>query len=226
MENRPLIIIGGGGHTRVLIGMLLESNREIRGVVTRNTALFGTSIMGVPVLGHEERVLFAANEVALVNGVGNVASSRSGSGLEVRASLYHLYRALGFQFPPVTDARAVIQPEVTMGDSVQVMPGVIIQPGAMIGENVILNTGAVIDHDAVIYPHAHIAPGAIICGHAVVGEETHIGAGAVVIQGVRVGSNAVIGAGAVVTRNVPDNAVVRPMPMEQIKVEHRSEYAA
>ncbi len=71
----------------------------------------------------------------------------------------------------------------------------------------------------IIYPHSHIAPGAVVCGQVVIGEETHIGAGAVVIQGMRIGSNVVIGAGAVVNRHVPDNALVRPSPSKQIRVE-------
>lgn len=218
MPNRPIMIIGGGGHTRVLIGMLGLPGAKIRGIVTRNESLIGTNILGVPVLGHEEKTPFKASEVVLVNGVGNVAS-RLGSGLETRAGIFQHYQAMGYGFLSIVSDRAIVQPEVTLGDGVQIMPGVVIQPGAMIGENVIVNTGASIDHDAVIYPHAHIAPGAIICGHAVVGEETHVGAGAVIIQGVRVGSNVVIGAGAVVTSDVPDNAMVRPVPMEQLRVE-------
>jgi sugar O-acyltransferase (sialic acid O-acetyltransferase NeuD family) len=198
--------------------MLMRESRNIRGIITRDAKLVGTSMLGVPVLGLEEEVRFAASEVTLVNGVGNIASHR-GSGLDVRASIYQNYHAQGFAFLPLLSEHALIQPEVTMGDGVQVMPGTVIQPGAMIGENVIVNTGASIDHDVVIYPHAHIAPGAVLCGHVVIGEETHVGAGAVIIQGVRVGSNAVIGAGTVVTRNVPDNAVIRPGAMEQVKTD-------
>jgi UDP-perosamine 4-acetyltransferase len=219
MQKRPIIIIiGGGGHTRVLIGMLLRESHDIRGIVTRDAALVGTRMLGVPVLGLEEEVRFGADEVTLVNGVGNIAT-RAGSGLEVRARIHRHYHGLGYAFLPVLSEHAVIQPEVTMGDGVQVMPGAVIQPGAMIGENVIVNTRASIDHDVVISPHAHIAPGAVLCGHAVIGEETHVGAGAVVIQGVRIGSHVVIGAGAVVTRDVPDNAIVRAAAMKLVKAE-------
>ncbi len=217
MQTKDLVIIGGGGHTRVLIGMAVAAGLRLRGIVTSNVALLGTSVLDVPVLGLEDDIALNPAEVTLVNGVGNLAS-RSGPGLDGRLQLYRRYRARGFDFLPLISSSAVVQPHVIMGEAVQVMPGAVIQPGAIIGENVIINTRASIDHDVVIYPHAHIAPGAVLCGHAQVGEETHIGAGAVVIQGIRIGSHAVIGAGAVVTHHVPDGAMVRAAASEQTKL--------
>ena len=217
MQTKDLVIIGGGGHTRVLIGMAQAAGLRVRGIVTSNTVLVGTSVLDVPVLGLEDTVALNPSEVTLVNGVGNLAN-REGPGLFLRSAIYQRYRARGFDFMPLISPHGVIQPHVIMGEGVQVMPGAVIQPGAIIGENVIINTKASIDHDAVIYPHCHIAPGAVLCGHVVVGEETHIGAGAVVIQGVRIGCNVVIGAGAVVTHHVPDGVIVRPAASEQTKL--------
>lgn len=216
MTQKPIILIGGSGHTRVLIGMLRAAGLAIQGIVTQDAKRLGTEILGVPVLGLEDEVTLDASAVMLVNGVGNYAR-REGSGLSVRANLFRRYRARGFHFPPVISAHAVLQPEVQYGEGVQIMPGAVIQPGAMLGENCLVNTGAVIDHDVVLYPHVHVAPGAVLCGDVRVGVETHIGAGATVIQGMRIGSHVVIGAGATVTRHVPDGALVRPAASEQIK---------
>lgn len=208
MANHPIVIVGGGGHTRVLIGMLKRLELPIRGIVTRNEALLGDEVHGVPVLGLEGDVALSAQEVAIVNGVGNWASS-NGAGLDVRAGIYRRYTDQGFFVAPVISHQAITQPDIMLGHGVQVMPGAIIQPGAMIGENAIINTRASIDHDCVIAPHAHVAPGAVLCGGVSVGELTHIGAGAVIIQGVKIGANVVIGAGVTVTRDVADGAVVK-----------------
>ena len=218
MKNLPVVIVGGGGHTRVLIGMLQRAGVAIYGIITCNETLLGSAMMGVDVLGLEHDFALKPDEVTMVNGVGNSAS-RAGSMLDARAGVYHRYRARGLDFLPIVSGDAVIQPEVIMGDGVQVMPGAVIQPCAMIGENVIINTRASIDHDVIIYPHAHIAPGATLCGGVTIGEETHIGAGAVIIQGVRIGSHAVIGAGAVVTRHVPDGVLVLPSPSQKLRIE-------
>lgn len=208
MANHPIVIIGGGGHTRVLIGMLKRAELPMLGIITQDEALLGSEIHGVKVLGREGDVAMLPSEIALVNGVGNRASSK-GSGLEVRASIYQRYSAQGFFMAPVVSAQAITQPDIMLGHGVQIMPGAVIQPGAMVGENAIINTRAVIEHDVVIAPHVHVAPGAIICGGASVGERTHIGAGAIILQGVKIGSNAVIAAGITVSRDVTDDVVVK-----------------
>ena len=209
MATKDLIIIGGGGHSRVLIGMAQVAGLTVRGVVTSNEALLGTNILDVPVLCLESMFALDAAEVTLVNGVGNLAHG-SGPGLQGRTALYQRYRAKGYDFLTLLSGSAVVQPHVIMGAGVQVMPGAVIEPGAVIGENVIINTRAAIDHDVIIEPHCHVAPGAVLCGNVSLGEGAHVGAGAVVIQGVRIGRNAVIGAGAVVTKHVPDGFIVRP----------------
>lgn len=208
MVNHPIVIVGGGGHTRVLIGMLKRSQLPIQGIITRNEALLGSEVHGVPVLGLEGQVALNAQEIAIVNGVGNWASSK-GSGLDVRAGIYTRYTDQGFFVAPVISGDAIIQPDIMLGHGVQVMPGATIQPGAMIGENAIINTRAVVEHDCVIAPHVHVAPGAVLCGSVSVGELTHIGAGAVIIQGVKIGANVVIGAGVTVNSDVPDGVVVK-----------------
>lgn len=207
MAQHPIVIVGGGGHTRVLIGMLKRAKIEIKGIITSNDALLDTEVHGVKVLGLESQVKLDPKQVAIVNGVGNHATG-SGSGLDVRAAVYKRYLDKGFFVAPVISEEAITQPDITVGAGVQIMPGAVIQPGVMIGENSIINTGALVDHDSVIAPHVHVAPGAVICGSVSIGEFTHIGAGAVVIEGVKVGANVVIGAGVTVRRNTPDGAIV------------------
>lgn len=209
MSDLPYIIIGGGGHTRVLIGLLQAQRAGIRGILTQNEALLGTHIMDVPVLGLEGEVKLTQSEVQLVNGVGNKAS-RKGAGLEARRDVMGRYIAQGFRFPALIAPSASVMPHVQLADGVQVMAGAVIQSGATIGGNSIINTRASIDHDAVIAPNVHIAPAAVLCGEVQVGEGTHVGAGAVITQGVVIGKHCVIGAGAIVHAHVPDNSLVLP----------------
>jgi sugar O-acyltransferase (sialic acid O-acetyltransferase NeuD family) len=214
--KRDLVVIGGGGHTRVVLGMLEREGITPRGIITRDASLIGKAILGVPILGLEGDVALTPEKTILVNAVGNRVSAK-GSGLCVRAAVYRRYHSQGFKFLDVVSSHAVCMPHVVIGNGIQLMPGAVLQTGAMIGENVLINTNASIDHDAILYPHCHIAPGAVICGDVVVGEETHVGAGAIIIQGIRLGCNVVIGAGAVITRNVPDGVVIKPAPGTQVK---------
>ena len=207
MAVKDLIIVGGGGHSRSLIGVAEANGLRVRGLITNNESLLGTDIFGVPVLCLEQQFALDAAEVTLVNGVGNRV--RTGiTGLAPRIALYERYSMLGYQFLPLISKAAVVMPHVIMGAGVQVMPGAILQAGCVIGENVIINTRASIDHDAIIEPHCHIGPSTVLCGSLTIGEGTHVGAGAIIIQGLRIGKGAVIGAGALVTKDVADGATV------------------
>ena len=211
MASKPYMIIGGGGHTRVLIGVLQANGAAIHGVLTQDESLLGKQILGVPVLGleSEEGILPSSEEVCIANGVGNRAS-RSGSGLAVREGLYERYTEMGYELPMIWSLSANVMAHVNVAVGAQIMAGAQLQPGSWVAENAIINSCASIDHDCVVGKHTHIAPGAILCGNVQVGERTHVGAGAVISQGVVIGDDCVIGAGAVVTRNVVSGQLVLP----------------
>jgi UDP-perosamine 4-acetyltransferase len=143
------------------------------------------------------------DQVELANGLGNRAS-RSGSGLAARRELFGRFAALGYTFPVITHAAAVIASDASLGDGAQVMAGAIIQPAARIGRNVLVNTRAVVER-CQVGDHSHIARCGAVWRRAV--GEAHVGAGAVVLGGLSVGAGAVVAAGAVITKNVEAGAL-------------------
>jgi sugar O-acyltransferase (sialic acid O-acetyltransferase NeuD family) len=199
----PLIVVGGGGHGRVVLEALRSAGREVRGVVDRDPAVATLLPKGVPWLGDDAAlVAFPPTQYSLVNGVGGVGDGK-------RREVFERFQRQGYVFATAHHESAVIaHAGVELGEGCQVMAGVVVQPGVRIGANAIINTRASIDHDCLIGAHCHVAPGAVLCGGVIVGEETHIGAGAVVIQSVQIGRGAMIGAGAVILRDVGDNVVV------------------
>jgi UDP-perosamine 4-acetyltransferase len=197
-----LIVLCAGGHARVVIEALLSRGIRPSAVTDRDVTRIGRTIVGIPIMGLDEDILkMDASSVELVNGLGNRAS-RADSGLSDRRALFGRFVALGYKFPVISHASAVIASNAMLGDGAQIMAGAVIQPAAGIGQNVLVNTRAVVEHDCRIGDHAHIAPGAVLCGGVSVGERAHIGAGAVVLMGVSVGAGAVVAAGAVIAKNV------------------------
>jgi UDP-perosamine 4-acetyltransferase len=201
-----LILLCAGGHARVVIEALLSRGTRPSAVTDRDSARVGTLLGGIPITGPDEDILrLKIDQVELANGLGNRAS-RSGSGLSARRELFGRFAALGYRFPVISHASAVIASDASLGEGAQVMAGAVIQPAAIIGRNVLVNTRAVVEHDCRVGDHCHIAPGAVLCGGVVVGEGAHVGAGAVVLGGVSVGAGAVVAAGAVVSKNVEAGA--------------------
>jgi len=206
----PLILVGAGGHARVLLSALLLLERPILGFVDIDESQ--RELLGIQRIGNDDVVLdYDAQQVLLVNGVGSVASVRN------RLRVYEFFRARGYNFASVIHPGAIIAPETDLADGVQMMAGAILQTGCVVREDCIINTGALLDHDCIIQPHAHIAPGAVLSGAVHVGARAHVGAGATVIQGVHIGSDSIVGAGAVVLSDVPESCTVVGVPARPIK---------
>jgi sugar O-acyltransferase (sialic acid O-acetyltransferase NeuD family) len=193
----PVIMIGAGGHARVLISSLNALRREIIGILHPDLTLIGQSMAGINIIGNDDKVLeYAPDSIELVNGIGSTSST------EKRKAVYMKFKNDGYLFAAVVHPSATIMTDVQLGEGAQVMAGALVQTGCVIGDNAIINTGAIIDHDCLIGAHAHIAPGAVLSGEVQVGAMTHIGTAATIIQGIKIGSEAIIGAGAVVIKDV------------------------
>ncbi len=195
----PVILLGAGGHAKVVLEILLMNGIAVQGVICPQLAAAQqTHWRGIAVLGADE-VLdnLSPDAVLLANGLGMLPNQLR------RMHLFLKMKSAGFHFVQVLHPTAVISDTAQLGEGVHVFAGAVIQADSVVADNVIVNTRAVVEHDAVIGAHSHIAPGAVICGHAQVGCEVFVGAGATVIQSISIGNQAVIGAGAVVVRHMP-----------------------
>ena len=209
--ERPVLVLGVGGHAKVVIDTLQASGTEILGALDADAATHGTRVLGVPVLGGDDVVRnHAPGDVALVNGVGSTEPSQR------RKDLYRHFSDAGYAFVCVVHPSAVISGEVDIADGAQVMAGTVVQPGCRIGANAILNTRASVDHDCVIGAHAHIAPGAVLGGNITIGDGSHIGAGSSVIQNIQIGADVLVAAGACVVTDLSDGVRVAGVPARSL----------
>ncbi|MEK4885939.1 acetyltransferase [Bacillus sp. FSL W8-0223] len=208
MCSKPVIIIGNGGHARVLVDILLMQKRKIIGYTEPKKE---NNPYNIAYLGNDEEILqYHPQEIELVNGLGSV------SNMKIRATIFNFFKSKGYQFSSIIHPSAIISDSVVLGEGVQIMAGAVIQPFTKIADNTIVNTSASIDHDCFINKHCHIAPGCVLSGGVVVGEETHIGTGAKIIQNITVGNNVLVGAGSLVLRDIGDNKKVYGSPAKEV----------
>jgi UDP-perosamine 4-acetyltransferase len=200
-NDKPVAVLGGGGHGRVVIEALLRAGATVFGVIDPKPE--AALPVGVRYLGASLAAIEPGSaDVAI--GVGSIDVGAANP----RPRLFDEARAAGFAVRSVCHPSAILAADVKLGAGSQVMAGAILQPGVTLGVNCIVNTGASLDHDCRIGDHVHVAPGAVLSGGVVVGRGCHIGVGAVIIQGIRIADEALIPAGAVITRDVA--AGVRP----------------
>ena len=203
----PVILLGAGGHARVLIDALRCVGARILGFTCPEAGRRDELFDDVAFLGGDEAVLARpSGSVYLVNGLGTVASTA------LRSALYLRFTAKGYRFAQVIHPSAVIASDVRLGEGVQIMAGAVVQPGVRIGDNSLVNTRVSVDHDCEIGAHVHIAPGATLSGAVSVGDGAHIGTGATIIQGITIGGGSLVAAGATVIEPVPDHVTVVGLP--------------
>ena len=195
--SMPVIVLGAGGHAKVLINALQLCTIEILGITDPDPALIGQKVLGVSILGSDDELKkYSADKVQLVNGLGSVRLPES------RCRIFDECKRMGFTFATVVHPSAIVADDARIGEGSQIMAGAVLQPGICLGVNVVINTRASLDHDCHIGSHTHIAPGVTLSGDVYVGKGAHVGTGASVIQGVRIGEDSLVGAGSVVLKDI------------------------
>ncbi len=186
-----IALVGGGGHAKVVLGILNKINRYR---VVGYTDLKNTGYLsGITYLGDDHSLIAAAMELGSMNLV--LAVGQTGLGTP-RSELWSELGRLRFAFPAVVSPDAIINQGVAIGEAVVVMDGAVINGGATIGRGAIVNTNSTIEHDVSLGDWVHVAPGATVCGGARIGRLSMVGAGATIIPGIRIAEGCVIGAGA------------------------------
>ena len=202
--NKNVIILGTGGHAKVIVDIFEEDkNINIFGFTTNDPAL--QTFLDYPIIGDD-----TALPRILENGV-QFAFVAVGDN-KIRSQLIKSLTAIGFSFINALSRKAVISRRVNIGIGVAVMPGAIINIDSTIGDGTIINTAATIDHDCKIDRFSHVAPGTNIGGNAHIGEGTFLGVGCSVVPEKSIGSWTVVGAGSVVKNDLPSSVIAVGVP--------------
>lgn len=204
---KKIIVIGGGGHAKVVISILKKlGNYKVAGYTDIDNK---GNILGVQYLGNDETLegLFLNKNIKnAAIGIGQIKN------VESRKEAIENLTKIGFEFPVIISPNAVVNEDVKIGQGTVVMDGVIINSSSIIGDFSIINTKSSIDHDCKIGDYVHIAPGVTISGGVTIGRNSLIGTGATIIQYKGIGENIIIGAGSVVVNDLIESGTYAGIP--------------
>lgn len=201
-HSRPIIVLGVGGHAKVVADALQKSGNTILGFLSPDLGA-SSSFCGHKILGNDDVISQYSHEnILLANGIGALPKQN------LRWQLATQMRAIGYTFVSVIHPSSIIAGDVALAEGVQIMAGAVLQAGVTVGKDSLINTRASVDHDCHIAQNCHLAPGVVCSGGVSIGENTHLGTSSSVIQNIVIGQHCIIAAGSVIYRNIADDTTV------------------
>ena len=201
MNNHPLIIVGCGGHGRVVADIARAAGQHVIGFLDDDPTAKKT---GCVILGTVRGALLRyIDGHQFVVGIGANPARRH---------ISERILAAGGRLGTLVHPTAILAPDVSIDVGTVVMAGAIVNTGSTIGRFSVVNTGAILDHDNVVEDNVHISPGCSLAGGVVCRRDSFIGTGASIIPRVVIGEGAVVAAGAAVIRNVEPSTLVAGCP--------------
>ena len=209
---RKIVIIGAGGHARVVASvvkaMMLSGEKvKIAGFIDKNTNYKNSF---AEVIGTDQDIKSLMQKRLITDFIIGIGAIKAGC--VSRGRLFKHVSELGLNPFSAIAPSAQVADNVIIGAGTVVVHGAIINTGTQIAENSVINTGAIIDHDCRIGSNTHISPGCILSGNVLVGNNALLGTGSCVRQSILIGDNCTVGAGSVVVKDVDTNTMVYGNP--------------
>ncbi len=206
---RKLIIVGGGGHGRVVLDAARLAGWQVAGFIDRDRTA-GSEVNRCAVLG-DDALLEARHGFPEFQFIVAIGDQRR------RRALGDRIRTTGGALATVVHPAAILSESASIGPGTVVLALAAINANARIGAHCIVNTGAIVEHDCDLADGVQIGPGATLAAGVIVEADGFVGAGAVVIPGVRLGAGSVLGAGAVAIADLEAGAVAVGVPARIVR---------
>jgi UDP-perosamine 4-acetyltransferase len=203
------VIVGSGGHAKVVIDILRSSRTyDLIGLTDTDPNIKTT--MGLPILGNDS-ILPQLHAEGIKYCFVAIGDNKR------REEISDYVKGMGFDLINAISPYSWKSTSVDLGEGIAIMPGAVINAESVIDDNAIINTGATVDHDCVIGSSSHVAPGCSIAGNVHVGRGEFLGIGCKVIPKMTIGEWTTVGAGSVVVEDLPGHSIAFGVPARIIK---------
>lgn len=205
--SKKVVIIGAGGHAKVIADIIIKSGDEVVGFLDDNIQKDTNIIDSYKVIGKiEDCIMLQKNkDLYFIIAIGNNFTRKD------IAEKYNL------NYYTAIHPTAIIGMQVQIEKGTVIMANTCINPNTKIGKHCIINTGAIVEHDNIIDDYVHISPNATLCGLVKVGMYTHIGASSTIRNCASVTNNCIIGAGGVVVKDIEESGTYVGVPAKKVK---------
>lgn len=202
-----LLILGAGGHGRVVADAALRDGRwaSVRATDRDADRCQGELLPGVAL----EQIGTALTDG--VTGPVHIAIGMAGA-RQAEALAVGIARLV-----TVTHPFASVTAHASLGAGCFVAAQAVVAPRVKLGTSVIVNHGAVVDHDCEVGDYTHIAPGAALGGNVRIGRRVLVGTRACVLPGICICDDVTVGAGAVVHVDIAQPGTYAGVPIRRVR---------
>ena len=186
-----VIIYGNGPVASTIYYRLTEGpSYRVEAFTVDREVMDEPELLGRPVIPFDDiQRSFPPDRHKMLVAVGYLKTNR------LRADRYQQAAEKGYSFITYLSPRAVVCPDLSIGDNCLIGANTVIQASVTIGDNVAIRDNVFVGHDATIEDHTYIGSGAVVLGRATIEAYCLIGANATIKDGIRVGAKCIIGAG-------------------------------
>lgn len=203
--NKPLILVGGGGHCKSVLEAAESAGYQILGVLDMSENV-GKEVLSTKVIGTDDDIPSYVDKAEFVITVGFIKNP------SIRIKLYNKIKEAGGKLTTIIASTAYVSKYAEIGEGTVVLHQAFVNAGARVGKNVILNTATNIEHDAVIGDHCHISTGTMVNGECKVGERCFIGSQSVLANCITVEDDIIVSAGSFVRKSISEKGIYAGNP--------------
>lgn len=193
--ERPLVLVGGGGHCKSVIEAAESVGYTIKGILDIPENV-GKKVLDFEVIGTDDDISFFVNECDFIITLGFIKNPH------VRNSLYERVEVEGGRLITLIASTAHVSKYTEIGPGSVILHQACVNADAKIGKGCIINTFANIEHDVKIGDFCHIATGSMINGDCKVGKNSFIGSQSVLANGITICDNVIVGAGSFIRKDI------------------------
>lgn len=175
--ERPVVLIGAGGHCRVIVDCLKAVNANIASYFAPQKSEW-LEKMGAKYVDESKLFDLASQRFQMIMSfIGRTPES-----LEARYQEMESLIGKGALFPSIIHPTAFVSDECSIGMGVQVFAGAVVNVNSVLNSGCIINSNATVEHDTFIGKGVHVAPNATVLGAAQIGNYAYLGSSSVIIQ--------------------------------------------
>lgn len=205
MEQKNLILVGGGGHCKSVIDVAESAGYNILGILDMPEDV-GKQVLDYKVIGTDDDIPQYVDKAEFVITVGFIKNPTT------RIKLYNKVKEAGGKLANVIASTAHVSRYSYIGEGTVIMHQAFVNAGAHIGANSIINTFCNIEHDAQIGEQCHISTGTMVNGDCKVGDRCFIGSQSVLANGITIGEDIIVGAASFVRKSISEKGIYSGNP--------------